>query len=897
MGIRVYRDGWGIPHLAADTADELAFAQGRSTAIDRAWQIEVERHRADGTTAAFLGADAVGWDIFARLARLDDTARRCFRRLDAATAAWVSSYVDGVNAGLVEGAERAPEFRATGLAPGRWRPWTPLGIWLSTHILFAGFPTKLWREEVARRLGDVMIDVFATDGPGTMGSNGWIVGGDRTVTGTTLLAGDPHRFLEAPGVYQQVHLACPEYDVVGLAVPGVPGLPHFGHTGRVAWSITNAMADYQDLYAERLSRCGAGVQALGPGGWRDAAVHLERIDVQDGDPVNVEVIETERGPVVIGGPNESEAVSLRYPSRVIGELGFDALPTLLRAGSVTDVDRAFDRWVEPVNVVQASDTDDGMLHRTAGRVPLRQRDNMLRVVPAWESQHQWHGWHAPMPRAAVDGIAVMANARELAEPLGIEFAAPHRAERIRYLLQQSTNWSGPDMAAVHTDTHLASARPLLELVRRLDGLSPDAARLRYRLLRWDQRMAADSTDATAYAALRTAVVRRLAEHPKLSVLTGPMSYAAVFQPWLALIPRIGYALEGLLTTDKLPGIDRAKIGRQAMEDVATGNALSREEPLPWEQTHRLAPWQALPDADHTWPGMAGDHDCVLGTSSIPGVTDRCVRGPVARYVWDLARREDSLWVVPLGASGVPSDDHYQDQMPLWVRGKLLPVVTDWNRLTLSEKDGLRLQSEAKRQMASCEPDASTPRPAVHQQVVDGFGTVRLVPVNPVDDLELIYGWVTQERAHFWGMREHSRKHVQEIYDYLDSLDTHHAYLVHRDDQPVALFQTYEPEADPVSEYYPVHPGDVGIHLLVAPVVDAPERGFTGTLLSVLLGFMWTADHQQRIVVEPDTCNDKSITRFLRAGFTLGPEINLPEKRAQLLFLNRGTTETISDTPQ
>ncbi|MFV2120440.1 penicillin acylase family protein, partial [Streptomyces sp. Act-28] len=81
-----------------------------------------------------------------------------------------------------------------------------------------------------------------------------------------------------------------------------------------------------------------------------------------------------------------------------------------------------------------------------------------------------------------------------------------------------------------------------------------------------------------------------------------------------------------------------------------------------------------------WPGLDGDHDCVLSTSSVPGVTDRSARGPAARYVWDLARREDSLWIVPFGASGVPGDPHERDQLPLWLRGELAPVITDWNRL-------------------------------------------------------------------------------------------------------------------------------------------------------------------------------------------------------------------------
>ncbi|QYC37847.1 Penicillin acylase 2 precursor [Nonomuraea coxensis DSM 45129] len=736
MSIEVFRDPWGIPHLRAGDPRELARAQGHNAAMDRAWQIEVERHRSTGTTAAFLGPDATGWDRFARQVRLDDTARRCYRALDDDTATWVRSYVDGVNAGLRDGARRAPEFTATGLAPGRWEPWTPLAVWLSHHILFAGFPAKLWREAVAQRLGPDAVALFAADGPGTSGSNGWLVPGDRTTTGAALLAGDPHRVIEEPGLYQQIHLACPEYDVVGLAVPGVPGLAHFGHTGTVAWAITNAMADYQDLYGERLRRRGETVEAYGPDGWEPATAHLELVEVAGADPVEVEVIETARGPVILTGDSAwaagdcaqaagraadngagpegdgEPAVSLRHPPRVRDELGFEALPRLLRARTVADVDQAFDRWAEPVNVVLAADTAGGLLHRVAGAVPIRHPANGTRVVPAWERAHEWRGWHDPMPRAPVGGLAVMANERGPSEPLGVEFAPPHRAGRIRDLLEAAPAWSAGDMASVHTDTFLASAAPLLNLLAKLDGLTPEAAHLRDRLLGWDRRMDASSTEATAYAAVRSAVARRLAAHPALAALAEPAPCPEIFLPWLALLPRVAYALETLLTTDltsaldtepatdltteravdRLPGLDQAELLRAAVEEVA---ATTGGTPLTtWGESHRLIPWRALPspppdeEPGHQagghgvgGHGVGGDHDCVLATSSVPGLTDHFARGPAARYVWDLARRDDSLWVVPFGASGVPGDAHARDQLPLWRRGELVPVITDWNRLT------------------------------------------------------------------------------------------------------------------------------------------------------------------------------------------------------------------------
>ncbi|MEU9067371.1 penicillin acylase family protein [Streptomyces sp. NPDC048109] len=719
MSAETYRDAWGIPHLRADSAAELARAQGRVTARDRAWQLEVERHRAQGTSASFLGPEALSWDRLARRARLADTARRCFtalERQDPETAAWVRAYVDGVNDGLAEN-DPAPEFARTGLAPGRWEPWTPLGVWLGTHLLFAGFPAKLWREHITAHLGPEAVALFATDGPGTAGSNGWLVSGERTTTGHALIAGDPHRFIEDPGVYQQIHLSCPEFDVVGLAVPGVPGVAHFGHTGTVAWAITNAMADYQDLYRERLRRTGAGVEALGPDGtWHRAARHTERVEVAGEETVEVEVIETDRGPVIAGGPEGLDdgtpaALSLRHPPRVTADLGFGVLLPLLRARTVADVDRALDAWTEPVNVVQAADTEGGLLHRVAGRVPVRPEENGLRPVPAWEPGHEWTGWHTPPRAGLTDGVAVMANQRGPSTPLGVEFAPPHRADRIAALLAAKERWSAPDMPTIHTDTHLASATPLLNHLTALTApttattattaappttattpttppttptpLTPEAAALCARLLAWDRRMDADSTDAAAYAALRAAVVRRLAAHPALAPASVPPAYPEVLQPWLALVPRVAYALEHLLRADDLYGIDRAATVRAALEEVAAA-----PPPGTWGDTHRLAPWRALPDATGAAaePGLSGDHDCVLCTSPVPGLTDRAARGPAARYVWDLADRDNSRWVVPHGASGVPDSPHHRDQQPLWLAGELTPVITDFTRLTKESDD-------------------------------------------------------------------------------------------------------------------------------------------------------------------------------------------------------------------
>lgn len=108
------------------------------------------------------------------------------------------------------------------------------------------------------------------------------------------------------------------------------------------------------------------------------------------------------------------------------------------------------------------------------------------------------------------------------------------------------------------------------------------------------------------------------------------------------------------------------------------------------------------------------------------------------------------------------------------------------------------------------------REAVHTQTVDGFGTVRVLRLDPHADAATVHAWVREERAAFWGMNGLTKEQVAGIYAHLDTLDTHHAYLLERDGEPAGLLQTYEPEADRVSECYPVEPGDIGIHLLVPP---------------------------------------------------------------------------------
>ncbi|MGW6128684.1 GNAT family N-acetyltransferase [Cellulomonas sp. NPDC055163] len=178
-----------------------------------------------------------------------------------------------------------------------------------------------------------------------------------------------------------------------------------------------------------------------------------------------------------------------------------------------------------------------------------------------------------------------------------------------------------------------------------------------------------------------------------------------------------------------------------------------------------------------------------------------------------------------------------------------------------------------------------PRGAVvDERVVEPLGPLRTTVLDPVADLDTIHAWVTQPGTEFWGLGHLTREELSELYAYVDSLGTHHAFVVRRGDEPLALLQTYDPHHDPVGECYPVQPGDVGLHLLVGSRGSAPAPGFTSHLIRYLTDLLLGQPGARRLVVEPDVRNERAVARMVRSGFELGPEIDLPDKRARLAFL-------------
>ncbi len=669
----LHRDRWGVPHLVGDDVADLARLQGGATATDRAWQLEHARRRASGRSAEILGPSAVEWDALARRADLDDLARRAWARTTPETQAFVAAYVDGVNEVLP--AARCPELDFLDLSAEPWEPWTPLAVFAAQHLLFATFPIKLWRRHLRQVLGAGGAAILRDEGLDVAGSNSWVVGGARTRTGRPLLAGDPHRSFADPDVYAQVRLTCPAegIDVAGFTFPGVPGVQHFAHAGDVAWGITNAMGDYQDMYLEELRTRDGVVESREADGWREAATRTELVAVSGGDPVEVVCVRTARGPVVVEDTHGT-SFSLRRPSDALGDLGFDCLLPLLRASTADDVVRAFDGWVEPVNNLVAADAAGEIRQQVVGLVPRRDDLNRREPVPAWDPKHAWTGWvELPGQHVAPHEHLVTANHRMPGfEEVGTDFATPARADRIDALLSGRSDLTVADCAAIHADVLAGQPAHLHRALVALEGLDGPAEDLRRDLAAWDQRFDADSRLASAYVGVRDAFVRRIASSRALAGL-GLSPYPELLAAWTSVEVQVYLSLGNLLSDAALELLpERDALLRAAVADVAS-------TPVPtWGERHRYEPPHAL---DHLGyrptrtpgPHLAGDNDCVRCAGQVPG-DDVALRGSVARYAWDLAGMDSSGWVVPMGVDGRPDTPHRADQLPMWAEARLVGVT-------------------------------------------------------------------------------------------------------------------------------------------------------------------------------------------------------------------------------
>lgn len=171
-----------------------------------------------------------------------------------------------------------------------------------------------------------------------------------------------------------------------------------------------------------------------------------------------------------------------------------------------------------------------------------------------------------------------------------------------------------------------------------------------------------------------------------------------------------------------------------------------------------------------------------------------------------------------------------------------------------------------------------------------LGAVDVRPMNPNVDVDLLHPWVTHPRSHFWGMQGWSREQAAAEFREIDGNPHHDAWIVECAGAPIALAETYEPEHSPLNGTYAREPGDLGMHVLVAPPRQ-PRSGTTDVVMTAVMRWCFRDPDVRRVVVEPDVRNHAIHAKNAAAGIRAVGTVDLADKTALLGIATRAEFET------
>lgn len=555
--IEILRDRHAIPHIRAAARNDAAFGLGFVHAQDRLWQMEVNRRIAAGRLAEVFGNAALNTDKFLRTLGVRRKAEAAFSHLNAETQAYLTAYANGVNAFLSSrNGLLPPEFLVFRIDPEPWTPADSLG-WLKMMAwdLSGNWGNELTRFALARRLTPRQIEEFFPPYPGDapvalgdlgtlygkaaadldpqrllrafpepppdgIGSNNWVIDGKRTVTGSPLLANDPHLGLTSPAIWYFARLSSPNGDVIGATLPGVPGVV-LGHNGRVAWGFTNTGPDTQDLYLERIDPSDTA-KYLTPDGSAPFITRQEVIKVRGGDDVTLTVRETRHGPVVSDVHESSQrlidsghVLAFAWTALRDEDTTADSLIGLETVSDWGGFVANFRRYVTPQQNIVYADRNGNIGFLAPGLVPIRKPQNDLKGLspaPGWDARYDWAGFipFEELPRAynPPAGHIVTANHKIVPDHyphfITSEWAEPYRAERIQQLIRERSVHSVESFKQIQGDTlSLMAAELLPAMLAAPLKSSPENAEIaatRTMLAAWDGTMAANRREPLIFHA-------------------------------------------------------------------------------------------------------------------------------------------------------------------------------------------------------------------------------------------------------------------------------------------------------------------------------------------------------------------------------------------------------------
>ncbi len=775
--VEVIFDEAGVPHIDAKSEKDLLIAIGFVHARYRFFQMDMLRRIARGRVSELVGeqplldSTTIKFDSAMRGWGFDKACLEDEAGLTGELKELMLAYTDGVNQAVA--LYKPLEYRLLGAEPEKWEVADSFALgrlnsWGITHnwnqelarfllALFVGYeraeavyPSEPWIGGVSvqlkgesKKLPPSVVDEIKELFPArpvsdlkggaaslenidfalmaASASNAWAVGGGSAKNGKPLLASDPHLNHFLPSMVIQQHIKCPQYESVGVTMPGLP-FNLFGHTDKIAWGITSAVGDAIDFYAEKVNPDNAE-QVLTPDGYKDLLKEEIVIKARDGGSFVEKkfVHRRSRNGVIINDlypdmfPSWAPPLALHWDtSDAKGSL--ESFRKVASAKNAFEMRKIFSGMTTPINVYTAADVEGNIAVFSTGRLPVRKHHRGTFPVPGWLDKYQWTEFASPeqTPFEAAEGKSYLAHANNLiwdAEKapfiFHVDSAPSYRFDRIMELLKSRDAHDFDSFKEIQTDVKLLRGRRLapkmIKAVETTGGLNEIESKAFELLKKWDYFSKADSAATSIFfSTYLEAAKLALADEAGASAVTFLLS-----QRYSTAMADLWYDDENAAAWD-----DRRTEKKETMSEVVSTafkkavKKLSDEfgkEPKDWvwgklhklQFKHFMGGKSVLASTVNLEENpMGGGMDSVwkshfdLGSAAHPF---KAMAGPVFRMIVDMSDPSRALWIIDTGVSGWPLDPHYGDQHKKWVKGEMIPMLTDWETIKKSSEGTLTFE--------------------------------------------------------------------------------------------------------------------------------------------------------------------------------------------------------------
>jgi penicillin amidase len=748
--VQVVFDQMGIPHIYADNEHDLFMAQGYVHAADRWWQLEWWRHMSAGRLAEIGGSMFAGSDQFIRTLDYQGAAETDWEAISEETQTLLQAYADGVNAYIVDKSPSELAVQYDLLAENgidiEVEPWTVYDSlrWgkVMTQNLSGNFEIELIRAELIEVMSPIVTRIIIPDydfdnypvivQPGGIdyqgerdstaaaieeldysgvnfdlvgnvslddpwlhpfgsdlgvGSNSWVVSGDMTDHGFSMVANDPHLGIQMPSVWYENGLHCEAcgYNVVGVSLASAPGVV-IGHNDHISWGFTNVGTDSQDLYILTINPENPD-QYLLDDEWRDFDVRTETIEVASSENREITIRESYWGPVISDlTPDDDQVLALRWVG-FDGDRNAEVLLHYNRATNWEEFREAASMYGSAGQNAIYADVEGNIGYQMTGLVPIRVEGHDGRVpVDGSTTDKAWQGFvpwdEIPSIYNPEAGYIVTANNAVVPEdyPYYITdvWAYGFRAARIEDMIQDDADGviTIEDMQRIHGDNHDPSSDYVIPALQSLEIETETLAEIVEWLGGWDRQNHKDSPQAAFYNVYWGELLRLMMEDDLGFAPDGNTLFV--------------YLMSQFLNSNTFPLWDNQSTDvTETRDDIlleALVNAWNKtitllgpdRETWRWGDLH-MANFVSLPfglpaytEADEVLDEQlnirvqaSGGTTSVNATSYNAGLSYELVSLPSMRQLTVVGDWDSSMRINTTGQSAHPDSPHYRDQAPLW----------------------------------------------------------------------------------------------------------------------------------------------------------------------------------------------------------------------------------------